>query len=74
MFHQIGVSSNDTNALRFLWRANTESNIEDYIMLVHVFGKVDCPCCDNWALQNTSTDSNLTSKMQLKKNFIWMIF
>ena len=59
MFHQIRANAKDTDALRFSWRADPQCNIEDYIMLVHVFGKVDSPCCANWALRNTSTDSKL---------------
>ena len=73
MFHQIRVSAKDTDAFRFLWRANPQCNIKDYIMLVHVFGKIDSRCCANWTLQNTCTNSEL-ERMQLKEIFIWMIF
>ena len=69
MFHQIRVNAKDTNALRFLWRVNPQCNIEDYIMLVHVFGKVDSPCCANWALRNTSIDSELDVKNTIERNF-----
>ena len=51
MFHQIFVSPNDTNALRFLWRKSPDEIVSDYKMLVHIFGKVDLPCCVNWALK-----------------------
>ena len=56
MFHEIRVNAKDTDALRFLWRANPQCNIEDWIMLVHVFEKVDSPCGANWDFRNTSTD------------------
>ena len=69
MFHQIRVNAKDTDALCFLWRSNTQCNIEDYIMLVHVFRKVDSPCCANWTLQNTSTDSELDVKIAIERNF-----
>ena len=39
------------DALRFLWRDNVEHPIEDYIMNVHLFGKKDLPCCNQWALK-----------------------
>ena len=44
MFHQVFVSSNDTDALRFLWRKSPDEVVSDYKMLVHIFGKVDLPC------------------------------
>lgn len=37
-------------------------------MLVHKFGKVDSPCCTNWALQNTSTDKELDIKNAVERN------
>ena len=45
MFHQVCVPSPDTDTLRFLWRKGTE--IEDYAMRVHIFGKTDSPCAAN---------------------------
>ena len=69
MFHQIRVNAKETNDLHFLWTANSQCNIEDYIMLVHVFGKIDSPCCANWALQNTSTDSKLDVKNATERYF-----
>ena len=50
MLHQIFVSPNDTNALGFLWRESPDEVVSHYKMLVHIFGKVDSPCCANWAL------------------------
>ena len=69
MFHHIRVNAKDSDALRFLWRVNPQCNIDDYIMLVHVFGKVDSPCCANWALRNTSIDSELDVKNTIERNF-----
>ena len=69
IFHQIRVNAKDTNALHFLWRANPQCNMEDYTMLVHVFGKVDSSYCANWALRNTSTDSELDVKNAIQRNF-----
>ena len=44
MFHQVYVPSPDTDALRFLWRKGTDTEIEDYAMRVHIFGKTDVFC------------------------------
>ena len=41
MFHQVRVRLKDTDALRFLRRANPQHDINDCVMLVHIFGKVD---------------------------------
>ena len=57
MFHQIRVRLKDTDAPRFLWRANPQDDIQDYVMLVFIFGKIDSPCCANWALQKTSPEN-----------------
>ena len=43
MFHQVRVRLKDTDALRFLWRANPQDDIKDYVMLVHIFGEVYSP-------------------------------
>ena len=56
MFHQVRVRLKGTDALRFLWRENPYIN--DYVMSVHIFGKVDSPCCPNRALRkNYSQES-----------------
>ena len=69
IFHQIRVNAKDANVLHFLWRVNPQFNIEDYIMLVHAFGKIDSPYCANWALRNTSTNSELDVKNAIERNF-----
>ena len=38
-------------------------------MLVHVPRKVDCPCCANCAINNTSTDNELDIKNGVDRNF-----
>ena len=45
------VPSPDTDALRFLWRKGTDTEIEDYAMRVQIFGKTDLPCAANWVLK-----------------------
>ena len=56
MFHQIKVPQHDSDALRFVWRENTNLPINEYMMTVHVFGKVDSPCCANWILKKAAND------------------
>ncbi len=60
MFHQVRVSSEDADSLRFLWTDDIHSN-ETYTMqmLVHIFGAKCSPTCANYALQRTARD-NLT--------------
>ena len=56
MFHQIFVLEKDRDALCFLWRDTPSGKIDDYIMNVHLFGKIDSPCCANWSLKKTALD------------------
>ena len=57
MFHQVKVLKQDTDSLRFLWRKNFNASIDEYIMCVHIFGKVDSPCYANWTLKRTAIDN-----------------
>ena len=46
MFHEVYVSEEDRDSLRFLWRDLVETKKPDeYHMTIHVFGSVDSPCC-----------------------------
>ena len=56
MFHQISVSPKDRDALRFLWRENSNEVVSDYKMNVHLFGKNDSPCVANFALKKAGAD------------------
>ena len=47
MFHQVCVPSLDTDTLRFSWRKDTDTEIEDYAMRVLTFGKTDSSCAAN---------------------------
>src|SRR5664279_1783026 len=59
MFHQVGVSREHRDALRFLWWAhgNTNNNIQTYRMKVHLFGGVWSPSCCSMALRKTAVDN-----------------
>ena len=56
MYHQVLVPEEDQDSLRFLWRDEPSDPITEYKMLVHLFGKIDSPCCANWALRSFATD------------------
>ena len=56
MFHQIRVRKSDQDALRFVCRESQLKPMEDYIMCVHVFGKLDSPCIANCTLKKTPID------------------
>ena len=57
MYHQVKVLKEDTDFLRFLWRENFSASINECIMCMHIFGKVDSSCCANWALKRTAVDN-----------------
>ena len=54
MYHQVKDLKEDTDSLRFLWRENFNASIDECIMCVLIFHKVDSPCCANWALKRTA--------------------
>lgn len=59
MFHQVKVSRNDIDFLRFLWWPNGNINKPpgEHRMLVHLFGAVSSPSCANFALRQTAKDN-----------------
>ena len=59
MFHQVMVDLRDKDALRFIWRSDRDKNFQDVQMNVHLFGKVDSPCCCIWALNKIASDNIL---------------
>ena len=56
MFHQIIIRKSDQGALRFVWRKCPLKPIEDYVMCLHFFGKLDWPCVVNYTLKKTAID------------------
>ena len=59
MFHQVRVSDEDSDSLRFLWTDNIFSDDRPYEMkmLVHIFGAKDSMTCCCYALQRTARDN-----------------
>ena len=58
MYHQVRVPQEQRNYLRFLWwpDGNTEKQLEEYRMKVHLFGAISSPSCANFALWKTADD------------------
>ena len=67
MYHQIKVTENDQDVLRFVWRDNTDKEIVDHMMKVHIFGKVDSPCIANWVIKRIASDQSSQYKNEIKK-------
>lgn len=58
MFHQVRVSDEDTDLLRFLWwpGGNYNQELVEHKMLVHIFGATSSPSVATFALQKCATD------------------
>ena len=58
MFHQVYVSPDHRNLLRFLWwsNGNIDSKPTEFRMTVHLFGVTSSPECANFALKRTADD------------------
>ena len=56
MFHQVYLSSDHRNLLRFLWwrDGNIDSKPTEFRMTVHLFGAMSSPGCANFALKRTA--------------------
>ena len=59
MFHQVKVSEECRDLLRFLWWENgdTSSEPKEFRMTVHLFGATSSPGCSNFALKSTANDN-----------------
>lgn len=59
MFHQVKVSDDDCEALRFLWwpGGNLDKPVKEYCMKVHLFGATSSPSCAGYALRRTADDN-----------------
>ncbi len=58
MFYQVRVPEEDADMLRFLWWSggNLNAPIEEYRMMVHLFGATSSPSCASYALRKTAED------------------
>lgn len=59
MFHQVRVSKEHVNFLRYLWWPDGDLSKElvEHRMLVHIFGAVSSPSCATYALLKTANDN-----------------
>lgn len=59
MFHQVTVPPEQYDYLRFLWwpDGNLDAELEEYQMVVHLFGAVSSPSIANFALKQTASDN-----------------
>ncbi|XP_071479017.1 uncharacterized protein [Diadema antillarum] len=75
MFHQVRVTPEDCEALRFLWWPGGDYTKEPkhYKMLVHLFGATSSPSCAGYALRKTAednqTDENEAAVKAVQENF-----
>lgn len=58
MFYQVKVPDKETDLMRFLWwpNGNLDGELEDYKMVVHIFGATSSPSCANYALKQCAKD------------------
>lgn len=70
MFHQIRVSPEDTDALRFLWSDGEGEPPDVYQMNVHIFGATSSPFIANACLKQCAYDTDNTEVSEvIKTNF-----
>ena len=75
MFHQVRITPNNNDALRYLWWPNNDLNVkpDEYQMSVHLFGATSSPNCANFALRKTADDNandfDPSISDMVKKNF-----
>lgn len=60
MFYQVRVVDADCTYLRFLWwpDGNLQGELQEYQMVVHLFGAASSPACSNFALRKTAEDNS----------------
>ena len=58
MFHQVHIPPKHADLFRFLWwpGGDLSRELEEYRMVVHLFGAVSSPSCANFALKKTADD------------------
>ena len=58
MFHQVQVTQEHRDLLRFLWweDGDTRKTPQEYRMTVHLFGATSSPGCANFAVKSTAND------------------
>ena len=59
MFHQVRVLERDSSFLMFFWwdDGNITAQVQEYQVLVHLFGAISSPASSNCALRRTAEDN-----------------
>lgn len=59
MYHQVRVPPEDSDLLRFLWwpDVNLNESLQEYMMVLHLFGATSSPSCANFALKKKMEDA-----------------
>ena len=67
MFHQVKVDPKDINVFCFLWwpDGDLSSQLQDYEILVHLFGVTFLPSCASYALEKTAADNQVEIDVQI---------
>ena len=69
MHHQIMEAENDQDALRLIWRDNTDKDIVRYMMKLHIFGKIDSPCIASWVIKRISSHQSSQYESEIIETF-----
>ena len=57
MYHQVHLTEEDSDAVRFIWKEDFNQRPEVLKMLVHFLGAKDSPCIASFALKKTALDN-----------------
>ena len=75
MFYQVRIPESQQDYVRFVWwpDGNTDAELTDFQMQVHLFGGISSPSCANFALRKTADDNEAEfgpeAANTLRKNF-----
>lgn len=68
-FHLVNMKPKGKDPLRFILKEKLEDSLIEHYMLVHVFGKVDFPCCTNWPFKGVPKYPDLPLSNTINTNF-----
>jgi len=77
MFFQVKLHPRDWDSLRFLWWQDGDLSqpLQDYQMMVHLFGAKFSPACANYALKRVAEDNTTKASSEAVSvvRSMWMI-
>ncbi|KAK3518715.1 hypothetical protein QTP70_008921 [Hemibagrus guttatus] len=76
MFHQVRVPEEDVDLLRFLWWSSGDFTqcMEEYRMVVHLFGATSSPSCANFALRRCAEDNKDFFTQQVFETIVYSFY